>query len=129
MRSMRTPTAAVLFTLASVLAGCGSAGTNGHLPAEPATRTAVQGEPLMLKDPRRGTENGESFLELTLTNPSSGRIAVRCAPAWFDAQGRPIAAVAAWRAVDLAPGAEARLRFAPMPEAARSWRLQFEGPR
>jgi uncharacterized protein YcfL len=131
MRSMATHPAAafpiLLLVLAPALAGCSSPSKNDDLPTEPAARATVLGERLALRDPQTGTENGESFLELTLTNPSGDRIACRCTPEWYDAKGQPIAAAAAWRAVDLPPGKEARLRFAPMPAAARSWRLQFEG--
>lgn len=127
MRSMHTRTAAALLLLALAVAGCGSTRANRDLPSEPEARAKVLGERLALRDPRTGTEGGETYLELTLTNPSDARIATRCAPEWYDAKGQPIAAAAAWRAVDLKAGAEARLRFAPMPATARSWRLRFEG--
>jgi len=129
MPAMRTHTAAALLFLLLVLAlaGCGSTRANSDLPKEPAARAEALGERLALRDPRTGTEAGESYLELTLTNPSDARIACRCAPEWYDAKGQPISAATAWRSVDLQAGGEARLRFAPMPAAARSWRLQFEG--
>ena len=139
MRSMRThttaafpiPLPALLQTLlllsAAALAACSSTSKNDEPPGEPTAGATVFGDRLALRDPCTGNENGEAFLELTLTNPSDDRVTCRCAPEWYDAKGQPIAAAVAWRAVDLAPGAEARLRFAPMPGTARSWRLQFEG--
>ncbi len=127
MRTLTTAAAFMLLLLVLALAGCGSTRPNQDLPSEPQARAKVLGERLALRDPRTGMEGGESYLELTLTNPSDARIACRCAPEWYDAKGQPIAAPAAWRAVDLKAGAEARLRFAPMPATARSWRLQFEG--
>ena len=75
--------------------------------------------------PRMGGEGGAAFLEVTVTNPGDSRIAARCAPEWYDAKGRVVASASAWQTIDLAAGAERRLRFSPAPRDGRSWRLRF----
>jgi hypothetical protein len=111
----------------STLSGCGVTGSRDDLPAEPVARERALADRLAMVDPRTGEEKGARFLELVLRNTSSNHVACRCAPQWFDAKGGPIPAPVDWRSVDLKSGAEARLRFAPMPAEARSWRLRFEG--
>lgn len=116
-------TASILLTLA--LAGCSSSRTAKELPTEPEAREQALSESLALRDPRMGAEKGAAFLEVTVTNPSDSRVAVRCAPEWYDAQGRVVANASAWQMVELDAGAERRLRFSPAPADARSWRMRF----
>jgi len=113
------------FVLALVLGACGSTPAAGDLPTDPVEREKVLGERLTLRDPQIGAERGASFLEVTIANAGGSRIATRCAPEWYDAKGAVVAAASAWQDVQLEPGQEQRLRFAPMPPGARSWRLRF----
>ncbi|MCY2959958.1 MAG: DUF1425 domain-containing protein [Planctomycetota bacterium] len=113
------------FVLVLATGGCGSTGSADGLPREPAAREKALGDRLALRDPRTGEEGGATYLEVTLSNPSSDRVTARCAPEWYDAKGAVVAAASAWQDVSLKPGEERRLRFAPMPAASRSWRLRF----
>lgn len=116
-------TASILSTLA--LAACSSSRAAKELPSEPEAREQALSESLALRDPRMGQEKGAGFLEVTVTNPSSSRVSVRCAPEWYDAKGGVVATASAWQTVELDAGAERRLRFSPAPADARSWRLRF----
>lgn len=111
--------------LALVTGGCNSPRAADDLPREPEAREKALGERLALKDPRTGQDGGSGFLEVTLANPSDARVETRCAPEWYDAQGVVVSAAVDWQSLDLKPGEERRLRFAPMPAAARSWRMRF----
>lgn len=106
-------------------AGCGSTKSADEPPQEPVAQGKSLGESLTMRDPRTGEEGGAGYLEVTLANPGSERITTRCAPEWYDAKGAVVAAGTGWRDVDLEPGKELRVRFAPMPASARSWRLRF----
>lgn len=119
------PSAVSAFVLALVLGACGSTPPAGDLPSDPVEREKVLGERLTLRDPVTGEERGASFLEVTIANAGGSRIATRCAPEWYDAKGAVVAGASAWQDLELEPGQERRLRFAPMPPAARSWRLRF----
>jgi len=116
---------AAVLPLALAAAGCGSTRAASELPREPEAREKALGERLFLRDPRTGNESGMAFLELTLANSSGASVATRCAPEWYDAKGEVVSTATDWQDVELAAGQERRLRFAPMPAAARSWRLRF----
>ncbi len=103
--------------------GCSSTRAGGE--AQAAVSDGIAGA-LAYQDPRTGEEGGQRYLEFTMLNRSQKRVTARCKPLWFDARMRPISVPAAWRAVDLAPGAQARMRFAPVPAEMRSWSFAFE---
>jgi uncharacterized protein YcfL len=122
---MSFPWLASALVLTIVAGGCSSTRAADDLPREPEAREKALGERLALRDPRTGQDGGAAFLEVTLANPGGERIETRCAPEWYDAKGVAVPAAIDWQAVDLKPGEERRLRFAPMPVAARSWRMRF----
>jgi uncharacterized protein YcfL len=114
-----------LLGLLAQLSAC-SSNPSADLPNEPAARERAVGELLTLRDPRTGEQDGAGYLEVTIANPSPDRLSTRCAPEWYDAKGTLVAPATDWQSVDLKPAEERRVRFAPMPAAARSWRLRFE---
>jgi len=114
-----------VLVLTMALGSCGSTRAADELAREPEAREKALGERLSLRDPRTGQDGGLAFLEVTLANPSGDAISTRCAPEWYDAKGGVVSAATDWQDVDLDAGQEKRLRFAPMPAAARSWRLRF----
>jgi uncharacterized protein YcfL len=129
---VRTSIPRVVFLLGLLLAGlllvgaCRSGQGAGDLPSGGVERENAIGERLVQRDPRVVQDGDARCLEVTIANPSSDRITSRCAPEWYDAKGAVVSAPRDWQEVDLAPKAERRMRFAPMPAAARSWRLRFE---
>ncbi len=109
----------------TLVSACGSTRSAEDAPRTPEAREKALGDRLALRDPRTGNERGLAFLELTLVNPTGDRVTGRCAPEWYDAQGALVSAAADWQTIDLKPSQERRMRFAPMPAAAKSWRLRF----
>ncbi|MBL8861024.1 MAG: DUF1425 domain-containing protein [Planctomycetes bacterium] len=109
-----------------VLTACGSTrAAAGAPPREPDGAESAAAAGVQMIDPRRGEERGVAILEVTLRNVTSAHASVRCAPEWYDARGALLEPASAWQTVELAAGAERRVRFAPTPSAARSWRLRF----
>ena len=119
--SFRAPIPRVASVCILVLAAaCGSTRDAGGN----ATEKTI-GERLVQLDPVPSGEGAGRFLEMTLKNAGDERVVTSCAPEWFDAKDAVVQSARDWHDVDLRPGAEIRLRFAPMPPSARSWRLRF----
>jgi hypothetical protein len=81
---------------------------------------------LVQLDAQFGEHLGQRHVDVLLSNRSAERVTCRVAPEWLDAKGQTTPA-RDWQVVDLAAGAEARLRFGPMPAGARSYVLRFAG--
>jgi hypothetical protein len=127
----RLPLPLPLLAAALALLGCGAtpdAGPDGAgIEGEPGGAESGLASGLVQIDPRTGGEAGARFLELDLANRSDGRRSGRCAAEWFDARGEPLGPPSGWASFDLDRGERQRLRLAPMPPEARSWRLRFRG--
>jgi hypothetical protein len=123
---MSAPRRLALVLLALALPACGSTRSAVELPRDPTTDERAIADRLVQLDPRSGESQGERYLELVLENRSHERVVCRCAPEWLDAKGQ-VTPARDWQSVDLEPGANVRMRFAPMPASARSHRLRFDG--
>jgi uncharacterized protein YcfL len=121
----RTPLLAAILPVLLVCA-CGSTRGGSDLPRDPSAAEASARAGIEMLDPRTGSEAGAGYLEVTLRNSGGSKVRVRCAPEWLDATGAVVARAEAWQAVELGPGEQRRVRFAPAPEGVRMWRLRFQ---